>query len=135
MNSRQKEEFLLRFEQFGRVLYSLLPYLEAFRRGIDLVGERLSGVLIAESASRFLSAAGDHEPYFGEKFGDGFGFAYRFPRWEKSCRPPAESFETKRIPDSCSMDGGTTSRTTELLFPEHWHPQIVSEPEEFEILP
>ncbi len=138
MNSRQKEEFLLRFEQFGtRTLFAFAVLGGHFGEGIDLVGERLSGVLIVGVGLPLLCPQREiMRQYFGEKFGDGFGFAYRFPGWEKVLQAAGRVIRNEEDTGFVFlMDERYDKPDYRMLFPEHWHPQIVSEPEEFELLP
>jgi DNA excision repair protein ERCC-2 len=138
MNSMKKEEFLYRFEQFGtRTLYAFAVLGGHFGEGIDLVGERLSGVLIVGVGLPLLCPQREiMRQYFQEKFGDGFGFAYRFPGWEKVLQAAGRVIRNEEDTGFVFlMDERYDKPDYRTLFPEHWHPQIVSEPEEFELLP
>ena len=138
MNSHQKADFLLRFEQFGsRTLFAFAVLGGHFGEGIDLVGERLSGVLIVGVGLPLLCPEREiMRQYFGEKFGDGFGFAYRFPGWEKVLQAAGRVIRNEEDTGFVFlMDERYEKPEYQILFPEHWHPQIVSDPEEFDLLP
>lgn len=135
MNRRQKEEFLARFEEFGnRTLYAFAVLGGHFGEGIDLVGERLSGVLIVGVGLPLLCPQREiMRQYFQEKFGEGFAFAYRFPGWEKVLQAAGRVIRNEDDTGFVLlMDERYEKPEYHMLFPEHWHPFTIDDPDDFE---
>ena len=124
MNRRQKEIFLDRFEEFGsRTLFAFAVLGGHFGEGIDLVGERLSGVMIVGVGLPLLCPQREiMRQYFQEKFGEGFAFAYRFPGWEKVLQAAGRVIRNEDDTGFVLlMDERYEKPEYHMLFPEHWH--------------
>jgi len=85
MSATDKGIYLERFNRYGdRTLLGFAVLGGHFGEGIDLVGERLSGVFVVGVGIPQIAPEREIlRQYYQEKFGDGYSFAYRFPGWEK----------------------------------------------------
>ena len=134
MNKQHKDRFMERFESFGeRTLLAFAVLGGHFGEGIDLVGERLSGVMIVGVGLPQISPLREiMRQYFQEKFGDGFGFAYRFPGWEKVLQAAGRVIRDEEDTGFVLlMDERYNKPEYHMLFPEHWHPDMMDDPEGF----
>ncbi len=134
MNNKQKSDFLDRFEDFGkRTLYAFAVLGGHFGEGIDLVGERLSGVLIVGVGLPLLCPQREiMRQYFQEKFGEGFAYAYRFPGWEKVLQAAGRVIRNEDDTGFVIlMDERYDKKEYRMLFPEHWHVVSTDHSEEF----
>jgi len=134
MNRKQKAAFLDRFEEFGsRTLYAFAVLGGHFGEGIDLVGERLSGVMIVGVGLPLLCPQREiMRQYFQDKFGEGFAFAYRFPGWEKVLQAAGRVIRNEEDTGFVLlMDERYEKPEYHMLFPEHWHPVTVDNPDDF----
>lgn len=134
MTAKQKSLFLTRFDEFGeRTLLAFAVLGGHFGEGIDLVGERLSGVLVVGVGLPLICPQREiMRQYFQEKFGDGFGFAYRFPGWEKVLQAAGRVIRDEEDEGFVLlMDERYDKPEYHILFPEHWHPVTVDRPEDF----
>lgn len=134
MNRKQKENFLGRFEEFGKsTLYAFAVLGGHFGEGIDLVGERLSGVMIVGVGLPLLCPQREiMRQYFQQKFGEGFGFAYRFPGWEKVLQASGRVIRNEEDTGFVLlMDERYEKPEYHMLFPENWHPVTIDDPDDF----
>lgn len=127
MNSMEKEAFLTRFDRFGeKTLLGFAILGGHFGEGIDLVGERLSGVFIVGVGIPQISPEREIlRQYFQEKFGDGYSFAYRYPGWEKVLQACGRVI---RDESDCGfvvlMDHRYALIEYRSLFPKHWQTDL-----------
>lgn len=131
MRAKEKEEFLNRFEAFGeRRLLAFAVLGGHFGEGIDLVGDRLSGVIIIGVGLPLVCPQREiMRQYFQEKFGDGFGFAYRFPGWEKVLQAAGRVIRDEEDTGFVLlMDERYKKPEYVSLFPEHWRPVDIEDP-------
>jgi DNA excision repair protein ERCC-2 len=134
MNNKQKADFLDRFEEYGRrTLYAFAVLGGHFGEGIDLVGERLSGVLIVGVGLPLLCPQREiMRQYFQEKFGEGFAYAYRFPGWEKVLQAAGRVIRNEEDTGFVLlMDERYDKQEYRMLFPEHWHVVSTDHSEDF----
>ncbi len=130
MRATEKAEFLARFNQFGeRRLIAFAVLGGHFGEGIDLVGDRLSGVIVVGVG---LPQVGPQKEimrqYFQEKFGDGFGFAYRFPGWEKVLQASGRVIRDEEDTGFVLLLDERYKKPEYIsLFPSHWNPMEVSD--------
>ncbi len=125
MNKSEKEIYLSRFNQFG--LTSLLAFAVLgghFGEGIDLVGDKLSGVIIVGVGLPMLCPQREiMRQYFEEKFGEGFGFAYRYPGWEKVLQAAGRVIRDEDDTGFVMLlDERYKKPEYRMLFPQHWDP-------------
>lgn len=85
MSERQKQFFLKRFDEYGEKTFIAFAVLGSlFNEGIDLTGERLSGVIIIGTGLPGLSPEREiMSQYYSERFGDGFLYSYVFPGFNR----------------------------------------------------
>ena len=129
MSRKMKEDFLLRFESFGEK--SLLAFAVLgghFGEGIDLVGEKLSGVFIVGVGLPQLGPKREiMRQYYQERFGDGFSFSYRFPGWEKVFQAAGRVIRDENDTGFVVlMDERYDRPEYRSLFPEHWRPLFMN---------
>lgn len=134
MSKTEKELFLLRFEDYGqRRLLAFAVLGGHFGEGIDLVGERLGGVIVVGVGLPQLNPQREiMKQYFQEKFGEGFAFAYRFPGWEKVLQAAGRVIRNEDDTGFVLlMDERYDKPDYHMLFPEHWRPVTLQGIEEF----
>lgn len=85
MSDKQKRFFLERFNQYGqRSLLAFAVLGSLFNEGIDLKGERLSGVMILGTGLPGLSPERNLlGQYYAEKLGNAFLYAYLYPGFNR----------------------------------------------------
>ncbi len=93
-----------------------------FGEGIDLVGDRLSGVIIVGVGLPKITPEREIlSNYYSEKFGDGFSFAYRFPGWEKVLQAVGRVIRTEEDEGFALLIDERYDKPEYLkLFPENW---------------
>lgn len=123
MNESEKNEYLECFDSaYNGLLIGFAVLGGHFGEGIDLTGEKLSGVVIVGvgipkiSPERQILAN-----YYSEKFGDGFAFAYRFPGWEKVLQAVGRVIRTEEDTGFALLIDERLDNPEYLsLFPENW---------------
>lgn len=134
MLAAEKTAFLERFDNFGKgSLYAFAVLGGHFGEGIDLVGERLSGVIVVGVGLPQISPQREiMRQYFQEKFGDGFGYAYRYPGWEKVLQASGRVIRSEEDTGFVFlMDERYNKQEYLSLFPENWHAITVTDPADF----
>jgi DNA excision repair protein ERCC-2 len=125
MDEAKREAFLERFSHFGkRTLVAFAVLGGVFGEGIDLVGERLTGVVIVGVGLPQL--CGEREvmkDYFANAFGSGFEFAYMYPGFNKVQQAAGRLIRS----DSdrgfiLLLDERYGKPEYRSLFPDEWHP-------------
>jgi len=130
MRATEKADYLARFNSFGeRRLIAFAVLGGHFGEGIDLVGDRLSGVIVVGVG---LPQVGPQKEimrqYFQEKFGDGFGFAYRFPGWEKVLQASGRVIRDEEDTGFVLLLDERYKKPEYIsLFPAHWSPIQVND--------
>ncbi|MCQ2466249.1 MAG: DEAD/DEAH box helicase family protein [Clostridia bacterium] len=123
MTSQQKDEYLDRFnEPSEKILLGGAVLGGHFGEGIDLVGEKLSGVVIVGVGIPQISPEREIlSNYFSEKFGDGYAFAYRFPGWEKVLQAVGRVIRTETDTGFALLIDERLEKPEYLqLYPDHW---------------
>lgn len=123
MNEQEKSEYLSYFETPNdRLLIGMAVLGGHFGEGIDLVGDRLKGVIIVGVGIPTISPEREIlRNYYDETFGDGYAFAYRFPGWEKVLQAVGRVIRT--ADDSgfaLLIDDRLNNPEYLMLYPEHW---------------
>ena len=132
MSERQKQAFLNRFEHYGeRSLLAFAVLGSLFNEGIDLVGERLSGLIILGvglpglSPERNLMAG-----YCEEKFGSGFLFSYIFPAFNRIEQAMGRLIRSESDRGFVLLiDKRWSQSPYAQLIPEDWKPRFLDENE------
>lgn len=123
MNITEKEDFLGSFnDKFDGLLLGSAVLGGHFGEGIDLVGDRLSGVIIVGVGLPKLSPIRQIlSNYYAEKFGDGFAFAYRFPGWQKVLQAVGRVIRTESDTGFALLIDARLAKPEYIkLFPGHW---------------
>ena len=123
MNAVQKDEFLDNFNsKSDHILLGACVLGGHFGEGIDLVGDRLSGVITVGVGIPQISPEREIlSNYYSEKFGDGFAFAYRFPGWEKVLQAVGRVIRTEEDTGfALLIDERLSKPEYIMLFPDHW---------------
>ena len=123
MNSIEKEDFLNAFtEPYKGLLIGAAVLGGHFGEGIDLVGDRLTGVVIVGvGLPKITPERQILSNYYAEKFGDGFSFAYRFPGWQKVLQAVGRVIRTETDTGfALLIDERLEKPDYIMLFPDHW---------------
>ncbi len=123
MNNEEKAEFLNMFsEQYKGCLLGAGVLGGHFGEGIDLVGDRLSGVIVVGVGIPKITPEREIlKNYYDEKFGDGFAFAYRFPGWEKVLQAVGRVIRTENDTGFALLIDDRLERPEYIsLYPENW---------------
>ena len=123
MTEHDKAEYLAAFAQPSEGLLLGTAVLGGhFGEGIDLVGDRLSGVIIVGvGLPKVTPERQILLNYYTEKFGDGFAFAYRFPGWQKVLQAVGRVIRTEDDTGfALLIDSRLDNPEYIMLFPEHW---------------
>ena len=123
MTNVEKEEFLGNFnEPYNGLLIGAAVLGGHFGEGIDLVGDKLTGVIIVGvGLPKITPERQILSNYYSEKFGDGFSFAYRFPGWQKVLQAVGRVIRTETDTGfALLIDERLAKPEYIMLFPDHW---------------
>lgn len=123
MTAIQKDEFLSCFERaYDGLLIGFAVLGGHFGEGIDLVGEKLSGVVIVGvGIPKVTPERQILSNYYAEKFGDGYAFAYRFPGWEKVLQAVGRVIRSESDTGFALLIDERLDKPEYLsLYPENW---------------
>ncbi len=123
MTNTEKEEFLKCFsEPYNGLLIGAAVLGGHFGEGIDLTGDKLTGVVIVGVGLPKISPERQIlSNYYSERFGDGFSFAYRFPGWQKVLQAVGRVIRTETDTGfALLIDSRLANPEYTMLFPEHW---------------
>ena len=123
MSNEDKTEFLSSFsERFAGVLLGACVLGGNFGEGIDLVGDRLSGVIIVGTGMPKITPERQIlANYYSDKLGDGFAFAYRFPGWQKVLQAVGRVIRTEEDTGFALLIDDRLDKPEYIsLYPEHW---------------
>ena len=121
--ARDKEEFLNNFnEPYDGILLGGAVLGGHFGEGIDLVGDKLKGVIIVGVGIPQISPEREIlSNYYAEKFGDGYAFAYRFPGWEKVLQAVGRVIRTEEDEGFALLIDDRLEKPEYLtLYPDNW---------------
>ena len=123
LTSKEKEEFLENFnEPYDGILLGGAVLGGHFGEGIDLVGDKLKGVIIVGVGIPQISPEREIlSNYYSEKFGDGYAFAYRFPGWEKVLQAVGRVIRTETDEGFALLIDDRLEKSEYLiLYPDNW---------------
>ena len=123
MTSIEKEDFLRSFsEPYSGLLIGAAVLGGHFGEGIDLVGDKLTGVIIVGvGLPKITPERQILSNYYSEKFGDGFSFAYRFPGWQKVLQAVGRVIRTETDTGfALLIDERLAKPEYIMLYPDHW---------------
>jgi DNA excision repair protein ERCC-2 len=133
MTDAEREEFLRSFhEERGQTLIGLAVMGGAFGEGIDLVGDKLIGVVVVGVG---LPQIGLERDLIRERFdaaGEaGFDFAYRFPGLNRVVQAAGRLIRSESDRGVVLLlDARWRDPSYARLLPEHWSVETVKGPEE-----
>lgn len=123
MTELEKNAYLSAFDSaYDGLLVGFAVLGGHFGEGIDLTGEKLSGVVIVGVGIPKISPERQIlSNYYSEKFGDGFAFAYRFPGWEKVLQAVGRVIRTEEDTGFALLIDERLDNPEYLsLFPDNW---------------
>lgn len=123
MTELEKNAYLAAFDTaYDGLLVGFAVLGGHFGEGIDLTGEKLSGVVIVGVGLPKISPERQIlSNYYSEKFGDGFAFAYRFPGWEKVLQAVGRVIRTEEDTGfALLIDERLENPEYMSLFPDNW---------------
>ena len=123
MGVREKQEFLGAFDTPSQGLLVGMAVLGGhFGEGVDLVGDKLSGIIcVGVGIPKLTPEREILSSYYADKFGDGYAFAYRFPGWEKVLQAVGRVIRTENDTGfALLIDERLAKPEYIMLFPEHW---------------
>lgn len=133
MNDAEREAFIKSFDVLprqSRVVFAVLGGL--FSEGIDLTGDRLSGVIVVGVGLPQLHYENDLlRDFYEVNTGDGYGFAYQFPGMNKVLQAAGRVIRTESDRGVVLLvdDRFTHSRYRKLFPPEWSHAVTLHSPE------
>ncbi len=133
MVEAQREAFLNRFSTFGeRTLVAFAVLGGVFGEGIDLVGEKLTGVVVVGVGLPQL--CGEREvmkDYYATTFGSGFEFAYMYPGFNKVQQAAGRLIRSDSDRGFILLvDERYGKPEYRQVFPDEWHPIEAVSPRE-----
>lgn len=129
MTENDREAWLERFEQFGdRVRVGFCVLGGAFGEGIDLVGERLTGVAVVGVGLPQVNPEQEiTRSYFEARYGQGFSFAYTYPGLNRVLQASGRLIRTTVDRGGLLLvDSRFASREYRELLPPEWMPALLS---------
>ncbi len=123
MTKEDKDNFLQCFSEASEgCLLGAAVLGGHFGEGIDLTGDRLSGVIIVGvGLPKITPERQILSNYYSEKFGDGFAFAYRYPGWEKVLQAVGRVIRTEEDTGfALLIDERLDKPEYLMLYPENW---------------
>ena len=122
MNEYEREEFLEQFTERENTLVGFCVLVGIFSEGIDLIGNRLIGVLIVGTGLPQISNEREIlKRYYDKKGENGFDYAYRYPGMNKVLQAAGRVIRTQE--DSgviILLDERFYSQDYMELFPVEW---------------
>jgi len=119
----EKDDFLHSFDEaYEGLLIGFAVLGGHFGEGIDLVGNRLSGVVIVGvGIPKITPERQILSNYYSEKYGDGYAFAYRFPGWEKVLQAVGRVIRTETDTGFAMLIDSRLDNPEYLsLYPDNW---------------
>ena len=128
MNETEREEFLGKFrEGGGRTLVAFAVLGGIFGEGIDLIGERLIGVVVVGVGLPQVSIERDLiREYWREQNRSGFDYAYTFPGLNRVLQAVGRVIRSEKDRGVVLLiDDRFGQRGYRALFPGWWQPRMV----------
>ncbi len=125
MTEADREAWLARFEYYGDVVRAGFCVLGgAFGEGIDLVGERLTGVAVVGVGLPQVNPEQEiSRAYFEDRFGEGFDFAYTYPGLNRVLQAAGRLIRTKTDRGGLLLvDARFAGHQYQQLLPPEWFP-------------
>jgi DNA excision repair protein ERCC-2 len=141
MTELQKRAFLKKFEQFGtRSLLAFAVLGSHFNEGIDLQGEKLSGVFVIGTGMPQISTEREiMTQYYAEKFEGGRAYGYQYPGFNRVQQAVGRLIRSERdVGFAILIDDRYSNPEWQTIFPDDWlvkqfdqHQELLSEIEIF----
>lgn len=125
MTETDREAWLARFERFGDVVRAGFCVLGgAFGEGIDLVGDRLTGVAVVGVGLPQVNPEQEiSRAYFEMHFGEGFDYAYTYPGLNRVLQAAGRLIRTTTDRGGLLLiDARFAGRQYQQLLPPEWFP-------------
>ena len=124
MDEAERAAFLARFVPGERAMLGLVVMGGAFGEGIDLPGDRLSGVAVVGIGLPQVGAERETlRAYYQRVMGDGFAYAYRYPGVTRVQQAVGRVIRTPRdVGVALLIDDRFFHSEVASLLPGHWHP-------------
>ena len=125
MTESDREAWLARFEEYGdRVRVGFCVLGGAFGEGIDLVGDRLTGVAVVGVGLPQVNPEQEiTRAYFEARFGQGFNFAYTYPGLNRVLQAAGRLIRTTADHGGLLLiDSRFATRQYQELLPPEWMP-------------
>ncbi|NLJ69835.1 MAG: ATP-dependent DNA helicase [Clostridiaceae bacterium] len=123
MTELQKREFLKKFEQFGtRSLLAFAVLGSHFNEGIDLQGEKLSGVFVIGTGMPQISPEREiMTQYYAEKFEGGRAYGYQYPGFNRVQQAVGRLIRSEQdIGLAVLIDDRYSNPEWQTIFPNDW---------------
>ncbi len=130
MDDSQRDAFLERFQSESKeTLVGFAVMGGSFGEGIDLVGERLIGVIVVGVGLPQVNQEQDLiRDYFQERGAPGFAFAYQYPGMNRVLQTAGRVIRSARDRGVvCLLDERFAETRYRLLFPAEWQPRYVGD--------
>lgn len=129
MNDQQRDQFLDAFQREPeRSLVGFAVMGGAFGEGIDLVGDRLIGVIVVGVGLPRINEEQDLiRDYFQERGTPGFAFAYQYPGMNRVLQTAGRVIRTAEDRGVvCLIDERFAQTRYRRLFPREWQPRYIT---------
>ena len=123
MTSSEKRDYLKAFDTPSQGLLVGMAVLGGhFGEGVDLVGDKLSGIIcVGVGIPKLTPEREILASYYADRFGDGYAFAYRYPGWEKVLQAVGRVIRTEDDTGfALLIDERLSKPEYIMLFPENW---------------
>ncbi len=133
MSESLRRKFLNRFETFGqKTLVAVAVMGGVFSEGIDLVGEKLAGVVVVGVGLPQISPEREiMKQYYAESLGSGYEYAYVYPGFNKVQQAAGRVIRTENDRGFILLiDDRFATPEYVSLFPNEWQPVAVADPAE-----
>ena len=128
MDEAARADFLAQFVPGGEGLLGLAVMGGAFGEGIDLPGERLSGVAVVGIGLPQVCVERETlRDYYQRALGDGFAYAYRYPGITRVLQAVGRVIRTEQdVGVALLIDDRFQHAQVSALLPTHWLPPRVA---------
>ena len=133
MNENLRRKYLNRFETYGKkTLVAVAVMGGIFSEGIDLVGEKLAGVVVIGVGLPQISPEREiMRQYYAEAMGSGYEYAYLYPGFNKVQQAAGRVIRTETDRGFVLLiDDRYDTPAYRELFPAEWNPVSVQETDE-----
>lgn len=126
MSQKQKDNYLKKFDDFGQKVFLSFAVLGShFNEGIDLVGERLSGVFILGTGFPQISPERElMAQYYSERYEHGKAFGYQYPGFNRVQQAVGRLIRSENdVGFAVMIDQRYESPEWQQIYPDDWQVQ------------